>query len=107
MAYDGSVELISGIVQKNGGSFPLVDAPAVRVDDNTRLDAKLSGLDSDISDLNGDLSTANGNITTLQGKMTTAEGNITNLQGEVSDMKADIIPNATIDNLVTSIFATS
>ena len=24
MAYNGSVELISGLTQKNGGSFPLV-----------------------------------------------------------------------------------
>lgn len=37
MAYNGSVTLISGIVQKNNGEFPLVDATAVRIDDNTRL----------------------------------------------------------------------
>lgn len=43
MAYNGSVELISGIKQKNNGSFPLVDASAVYIDDNTRLDNALSG----------------------------------------------------------------
>lgn len=32
-AYKGSVELISGITQKNGGSFPLMDASAVQYDD--------------------------------------------------------------------------
>lgn len=32
-AYKGSVELISGITQKNGGSFPLMDAAAVQYDD--------------------------------------------------------------------------
>lgn len=38
MAYNGSVELISGLTQKNGGSFPLVNAPDVQVDaDGTRL----------------------------------------------------------------------
>lgn len=37
MAYNGSVTLISGIVQKNNGKFPLVDATAIRIDDNTRL----------------------------------------------------------------------
>lgn len=37
MAYNGSVTLISGITQKNNGKFPLVDATAVRIDDNTRL----------------------------------------------------------------------
>ena len=42
MAYTGSVELISGIKQKNNGTFPLVDASAVRVDDTTRLDAALN-----------------------------------------------------------------
>ena len=44
MAYNGTTELISGITQKNGGTFPLVDASAVRVDDNTRLDAKLGNM---------------------------------------------------------------
>lgn len=36
--YKGSVELISGLTQKNGGKFPLLDASAIQVDDNgTRL----------------------------------------------------------------------
>lgn len=30
--YKGSVELISGLKQKNNGSFPLVDATAVQYD---------------------------------------------------------------------------
>ena len=37
MAYEGSVELISGIKTKNNGTFPLVDASDVRIDDDTRL----------------------------------------------------------------------
>lgn len=41
MAYKGSVELISGITQKNNGDFPLVDASAVRVTDEKRLDEVL------------------------------------------------------------------
>lgn len=32
--YKGSVELISGITQKNNGNFPLMDASAVQVDDS-------------------------------------------------------------------------
>lgn len=32
-AYKGSVELISGITQKNGGDFMLMDASAVQYDD--------------------------------------------------------------------------
>ena len=40
--YNGSVELISGITQKNGQDFPLVDASAVQVDDSgKRLDEAL------------------------------------------------------------------
>ena len=42
MAYNGSVELISGIKPKNGGTFPLVNAQDVQVgEDGTRLPAKL------------------------------------------------------------------
>lgn len=40
--YTGSVTLISGITQKNGGSFPLVEANAVLVgSDDLRLDEVL------------------------------------------------------------------
>lgn len=43
MAYNGSVELISGLKPKNGGTFPLVNAPDVQVDeDGTRLPVMLS-----------------------------------------------------------------
>ena len=43
MAYNGSVELISGIKPKNGGTFPLVNAADVQVgEDGTRLPAALA-----------------------------------------------------------------
>lgn len=43
MAYNGSIELISGLKPKNNGDFPLVSAPDVQVDDNgTRLPAMLA-----------------------------------------------------------------
>lgn len=48
MAYNGTIDLISGIRQVNGRDFPLVDASAVRIDDNTRLDDVLN---ADISDI--------------------------------------------------------
>ena len=42
MAYNGSVELISGIKPKNGGTFPLVNAQDVQVgEDGTRLPVML------------------------------------------------------------------
>ena len=43
MAYNGSVELISGIKPKNGGTFPLVSAQDVQVgEDGTRLPVTLA-----------------------------------------------------------------
>ena len=43
MAYNGSVELISGLKAKNNGDFPLVNAPDVQVgEDGTRLPAMLA-----------------------------------------------------------------
>ena len=42
MAYNGSIELISGIKPKNGGTFPLVNAQDVQVgEDGTRLPVTL------------------------------------------------------------------
>lgn len=44
--YNGSVELISGITQKNGQNFPLADASAIQVnDDDKRLDEELVELE--------------------------------------------------------------
>lgn len=43
--YNGTIDLISGIRPKNGGSFPLVDAKDVQVKaDGTRLDQELENL---------------------------------------------------------------
>lgn len=44
MAYSGSIDLISGIRAKNNGTFPLVDAKDVYVNDEYRLDAYLAQL---------------------------------------------------------------
>ena len=41
MAYSGSIDLIAGIRPKNNGTFPLINAHDVYVDDNTRLDEAL------------------------------------------------------------------
>lgn len=48
MGYTGSVDLVSGIRPKNNGTFPLVDAKDVRVDDNTRLNTALSNVNIEI-----------------------------------------------------------
>lgn len=43
MAYNGSIELISGLKPKNNGDFPLVNAQDVQVDDDgTRLPVMLA-----------------------------------------------------------------
>ena len=60
MAYDGSVELISGIRQANNGSFALVDASAVRISDSKRLDAYLTEFNNNkanVSDVTSALAT--------------------------------------------------
>jgi hypothetical protein len=43
--YNGSIELIAGVTQKNGLDFPLIEAHAVLVDESgTRLDEKLQSI---------------------------------------------------------------
>ena len=43
--YTGSVEMISGMKQKNGGDFPLMEAHSIQVDeDDKRLDEVLEEL---------------------------------------------------------------
>ena len=42
MAYEGSIDLIAGIRPKNNGTFPLVDAKDVYVNDSLRLDAAIT-----------------------------------------------------------------
>lgn len=49
MSYTGSIDLISGLRPKNNGNFPLIDAKAVYVDDDTRLDAALEKLENELS----------------------------------------------------------
>ena len=48
-SYTGSIEVISGLKPKNGGSFALMDAHDVQVkEDGTRLDEALEELKSTI-----------------------------------------------------------
>lgn len=45
MAYNGTVEIISGLKPKNGGNFPLIDAAHVYVNDDTNLNQVLAGIE--------------------------------------------------------------
>lgn len=38
MAYNGTIELIDGMKPKNNGTYPLIDAKDVYVDEGVRLD---------------------------------------------------------------------
>ncbi len=50
--YNGSVELISGLKAKNGGTFPLINAPDVQVgEDGTRLPAALAKIIAKITEV--------------------------------------------------------
>ena len=67
-SYPGSVELISGIKQKNDGDFPLMESNAIQVDENgKRLDEVLKEIDSFNMSLNNNKinmpKNTNGNIT--------------------------------------------
>lgn len=44
MPYNGTIELAAGIKPKNNGTFPLVNAHDVYIDDSTRLDDELSDI---------------------------------------------------------------
>ena len=47
--YNGSIELISGITQKGGGTFPLASAKDIQVDDEgKRLNTKLAEIDDEL-----------------------------------------------------------
>lgn len=50
MAYGGTVELVDGIKPKNNGTWPLVNAHDVYVDDENRLDNALSGIDDKVDE---------------------------------------------------------
>lgn len=45
MSYTGTVEVISGLKQKNNAKFPIVEASAVWVSDNKSLEDLIDGLD--------------------------------------------------------------
>ena len=45
MAYNGSVEVVSGLKQKNNANFPIVDASAVYVSDGKNLADIISGIE--------------------------------------------------------------
>lgn len=58
--YKGSVELISGITQANGQTFPLVDASAVQTDANDkRLDKSLEEIKKNFDTVNASIDEVN------------------------------------------------
>lgn len=106
MAYNGSVELISGIKQANNGTFPLVDASAVRVSDDKRLDAVVGEVAGKAERTNTVLETtlsrgrksgttvgvasfAFGTNVEASGDMSHAEGNYTTASGLESHAEGD------------------
>lgn len=54
--YKGSVTLISGIAQANGGDFALMEASAIQTqEDGTRLDTELNSIQTNITNLKTDI----------------------------------------------------
>ena len=97
MAYNGSVELISGITQKNGGAFPLVDASAVRVTDSKRLPAALSEKLT-AADIVTDLTQGN-----KAADAKTVGDALTVVQTDIDGIKADMYAYTFTETDVTSI----
>lgn len=55
--YKGSVQLIAGIIQKNNGDFPLLEANAIQVDESgKRLDAELQEIKENKLETGNDVS---------------------------------------------------
>ena len=93
MAYNGSIELISGIKQKNNGKFPLVDASAIRVDDNSMLDATLDTLKGDITSLETLLRT-------IQEKLNSGSSSVDTVTvNEINDMIVEYFENKTVSEV--------
>lgn len=119
MAYPGNVDLINGIRPKNNGTFPLVNAHDVYVDDESRLDQELESLstslaeketlisksptikDSEVSGTDLDVSDSQGNvILRLQdGHIKTKNFDSSNIQTE---LEFDETPTQGSVNPVTS-----
>lgn len=57
MAYNGTIDVISGFRAKNNGTFPLVDAKDVFVTDDKRLDSALDILQEAINNFQVDVDT--------------------------------------------------
>lgn len=62
-SYTGSIDLISGVRPKNGGTFPLIDAADVQTrEDGTRLDGELERFDESVGQLKADLENLRSNV---------------------------------------------
>lgn len=103
--YTGSVELISGIKQKNNGDFPLLEANAIQVnEDGKRLDEVIGTLDelqttnksSFVAAINEVKNTSSGNddVGSLDNLQTTDKSSVVaavnEVKGETAGLKADL-----------------
>lgn len=91
--YKGSIELISGIKQKNNGSFALVEAGAIQVDaEDTRLDVKLESIDSRLTELGEQTVDAETVMTIVleDENFKTLQSDVNNMKGEVESLGTDL-----------------
>lgn len=84
MAYNGTIDVISGLRPKNNGTFPLVSAKDIQVaDDDTRLDAALQSAKEQAEAVNVAISSLQKTVET-QGK------NIDNNAIDIVSLKEDV-----------------
>lgn len=80
MAYNGTIDVISGFRPKNNGTFPLVSAKDIQVaDDDTRLDAALQSAKEQASAVNNAISS-------LQETAATQGTDIENIKSKVEEL---------------------
>lgn len=94
--YNGSIELISGITQKNGQDFPLVEAHAVQMKENgERLDEYLANIKMKEQDIVNAVTgseawqTALGSISSLETKTTNHDTELQRLDEAIKALTSD------------------
>ena len=92
MAYNGNIELISGLKPKNGKKIPLVNAPDIQVDDTgKRLDERLAELGEGVSaDAAVEAMIASEAFTNLSNKVNSNADSINSHTDEISSLGNDL-----------------
>ena len=97
--YKGGIELITGLTQKNGGNFPLLNTEQIQATpEGTRLNTVLNNYSKQVTDLSAKVETLKDNVP--EGVSQTLEEimrQLTSLQTQINNINARIPENLSID----------